>query len=314
MIILNRLQAVPATAEEERRLAALRAKLLARRDLRVRPGLDDKILADWNGLAIAALVNAGAVLGEPGWIEMARDAFEFIIAGMMRRVSGEHRLGHAFRAGALVFPGMASDYAAMMRAALALAEAGPPHEARRLCDLAGSFAAALEAHHLDRETGRLCTSADDAPDVVMRTQPTTDDAVPNVHGLYAQALLKLAALTGDASVREQAEAVIGRLGSAVRANPYGHASLLNACDQRLGEIEIVVLGEQSSGLRSAALATPFLNRSVRLAASPAGGGEIEAIAAYRGALPAAFVCAAGRCSLPATRPEEIAQRIRSLRR
>ena len=76
--ILNRLAGLPRSAEDESRLTSLREKLLAVRSARVRPGLDDKVLADWNGLMIAALVNAGIILDEPSWIAMARRAFDFI--------------------------------------------------------------------------------------------------------------------------------------------------------------------------------------------------------------------------------------------
>ena len=86
---------------------------------RVRPGLDDKVLADWNGLMIAALVNAGIAFDEPSWMAMARRAFDFIAASMTQ---GD-RLGHSCRVGRLLFPGLASDFAAMIRAALALYEA-----------------------------------------------------------------------------------------------------------------------------------------------------------------------------------------------
>src|SRR3974390_1539952 len=99
--ILNRLERVPRTREDEERLALLRAKLMQVRDKRVRPGLDDKVLADWNGLMIAALVNAGVVFGEPGWIDMAARAFDFIVRGMTR---GD-RLGRFLRGGAPLFSG-----------------------------------------------------------------------------------------------------------------------------------------------------------------------------------------------------------------
>ena len=69
---------MPATPEEETRLADLRRRLLAVRDKRVRPGLDDKVLADWNGMMIAALVNAGVHFDEPSWLQMAARAFLFI--------------------------------------------------------------------------------------------------------------------------------------------------------------------------------------------------------------------------------------------
>ena len=100
--ILNRLARVPATAEEETRLAALRRRLLAVRDKRIRPGLDDKVLADWNGMMIAALVYAGVHFDEPTWLQMAARAFLFIDGKM----SKGDRLGHSWREERLLFPGL----------------------------------------------------------------------------------------------------------------------------------------------------------------------------------------------------------------
>src|SRR5205085_9013703 len=124
--ILNQLRGLPRTIEgyaavqqNGPRLALLRGKLLKQREKRIRPGLDDKVLADWNGLMVAALANAGALLGEPDWIAMAARAFRFIAAQMTR---GD-RLGHSWRAGRLLLPGLASDFACMVRGALALYEA-----------------------------------------------------------------------------------------------------------------------------------------------------------------------------------------------
>ena len=313
VVILNRLQAPVATAEERHRLAILRGKLLARRTGRTRPGLDDKVLADWNGLTIAALVHASLVFGEASWTKMAREAFDFIAKSMVRTVDGQPRLGHAWRGGALVWPGMASDYAAMMRAALALAEASTDADAESLCDLAHRLSQALEAHHLDPATGFLCTSADDAPDVVFRARPTTDDATPNAHAVYAQALLKLSSLTGEASSRARADRLLEALTPAVLANPFGHAALLNALDQRLHNIDIVVVGPESQPLRRAALAVSFLNRTVRSVMKAGAGEDFAEVAAYPRDRSAAFICAEGRCSLPVTRPEEIAGRVASMR-
>ena len=97
----------------------LRDKLFMLREKRVRPGLDDKVLADWNGVMIAALANAGSMLGEPDWIVRAEQAFDFIAQSMTK---GD-RLGHSWREGRLLYPGLASDFANMIRAALALYEA-----------------------------------------------------------------------------------------------------------------------------------------------------------------------------------------------
>jgi uncharacterized protein YyaL (SSP411 family) len=313
VVILNRLQAPSAGAEDRPRLVILRGKLLARRNGRTRPGRDDKVLADWNGLTIAALVHASAVFGQASWMTMAREAFDFISTTMVRTVDGQPRLGHAWRGGALVWPAMASDYAAMMRAALALAEAGTDGDAESLCDLAQRFSQALEAHHLDPATGFLYTSADDAPDVVFRARPTTDDATPNAHAVYAQALLKLSSLTGQASSRARADRLLDALTPTVRANPFGHTSLLNALDQRLHNIDIVITGPDSDPLRRAALAVSFLNRTVRPAMKSGAAGDFAEIAAYPRDRAAAFICAEGRCSLPVTRPEDIAERVASMR-
>ena len=88
--ILNRLKNVPRSEADETRLSGLRANLLHARSRRVRPGLDDKVLADWNGLMIAALVNASIILDEPDWLAMAEHSFDFIARGMSKR----ERLGH----------------------------------------------------------------------------------------------------------------------------------------------------------------------------------------------------------------------------
>src|SRR5665647_3129497 len=117
--ILNRLERVERSTAAEARLAVLRAILLDARSARVRPGIDDKVLADWNGLMIAALVNAGIIFDEPSWLALAKHAFDFIA----RTMTKGDRLGHSWRAGRLLFPGLASDFAAMIRAALALHEA-----------------------------------------------------------------------------------------------------------------------------------------------------------------------------------------------
>ncbi|MCH8038357.1 MAG: thioredoxin domain-containing protein, partial [Proteobacteria bacterium] len=105
-------------AAEEAKLAELRARLLAARGARVRPGWDDKVLADWNGLMIAALANAGAVFDQPRWTEAAVAAFDFVTETMVAR----GRLHHCWRGGRLGDTETLDDYAIMARAALALHE------------------------------------------------------------------------------------------------------------------------------------------------------------------------------------------------
>jgi uncharacterized protein YyaL (SSP411 family) len=116
--ILNRLNAIELRdADTEARLAAMRAKLFERRSSRIRPGFDDKVLADWNGLMIAALANASAAFDRPDWLDAAERAFDFV----RLRMTSDGRLLHAWRAGQAKALASANDYANMIRAALALA-------------------------------------------------------------------------------------------------------------------------------------------------------------------------------------------------
>jgi uncharacterized protein YyaL (SSP411 family) len=303
--ILNRLESARPTAEVEARLAPLRRKLFDVRAKRIRPGLDDKIMADWNGLMIAALVNAATLLREPRWIGLAARAYDFIVSTLQYAdADGRKRLAHSWRAGVLVKPALALDHAAMMRAALAL------HEARNRPGLGASrdyladairWAEALESWHVDPRTGLLCMSASDAGDVILRLAPTADDAIPNAHPVYLSALVRLAGLTGEARWLARADALFAALAASVRANPIGHAGVFNALDFRLRAKEIVTAGSARGPLYEAALAAPFSTRIVIDLDWPQElpqGHPAHAQAALAGEGAAAFVCSDGACSLP----------------
>ncbi len=303
--ILNRLESARPTREEEARLAPLRRKLFEAREARIHPGLDDKIMADWNGLMIAALVNAATLLAEPAWTSLAAKAYDFIVSTMRYADDvGETRLAHSWRAGALVKPGLALDYAAMMRAALTLYEArhtnGLSVNHDYLAD-ALAFAGALERYHVDPETGLLCMAARDAGDVILRLTPTADDAIPNAHPVYLSALVRLAGLTGDADWLARADAFFMAIAPSLRENIVGHAGVLNALDLRLRVKEIVTMGPRRAALYQAALAAPFIDRIVMDIETLDGvpdGHPAHAQAQMAGEA-AAFVCSAGTCSLPA---------------
>ena len=233
-----------AAGQDAARLAMLRGKLLKEREKRIRPGLDDKVLADWNGMMIAALANAGALLGEPAWIAMAARAFAFIAATMTR---GD-RLGHSWRDGRLLFPGLASDFACMIKAALALYEATGE---RPYLDQALTWQRALDRHYANPDNGGYFLTADDAEGLVVRPAATQDDATPNPNSVAAANLVRLAVLSGDDAWRQKADRLIEGVLGAAGENLIGHAALLNALDLRLRGAEIVVTG---SGERADALA------------------------------------------------------------
>jgi len=308
--ILNRLKHLPRSMEDEDRLAPMRAKLLAARAKRVRPGLDDKVLADWNGLMIAGLVNAGVSLDEPAWVQRAARAFLFVDAKMAH---GD-RLGHSWRDGKLLFPGLASDHAAMIRAALALHEATGEHG---YLERALAWQGTLDRHYANPDSGGYFLTADDAEGLVVRPNATTDDATPNPNALAAQNLVRLATLTGQHAWRDQADRLFEGVFAAAGENVFAHLALLNALDLRLRAAEIVVAGEgaRANELLAAARKLPFLDRIVlrapSAAALPASHPAQAKIAATSEA--AAFVCVGETCSLPVTTPAALAETTAAMR-
>ena len=306
--ILNRLKNGPRSAEDEARLASLRTILLEARSSRVRPGLDDKVLADWNGLMIAALINTGVILDEPSWLDMAKRAFDFV----QRKMTKGERLGHSWRDGRLSFPGLASDFAAMIRAALALFEATGE---RTYLERALGWQAALDAHYVDSDTGGYYLSSDDAADLLLRPHATQDDATPNPNAVAAQNLVRLAVSTGENKWREKADLLIDGILSAAERNLFGHVALLNALDLRLRGAEIIAIGKDSERFTQAALKLPFVERIILRAASPA---DLPAThpAQEKLKMPprsAAFICIGERCSLPVTEPNNIAATAAAMR-
>jgi uncharacterized protein len=312
--ILNRLKPRPRSEPDEARLTALRQKLLAVRAGRVRPGLDDKVLADWNGLMIAALVNAGSIFDQPGWLDMAARAFSFIAAAM----SKGDRLGHSWRQDKLKFPGLASDFAAMIRAALALYEATAQ---QTYLDQALAWQRALERDYA-AEAGTYYLTAADAEGLVVRPASTSDEATPNHNAVAAQNLIRLAVLASDDGFRDRADRLIAAVAPEAVENLYMHMALLNAVDLRLRAAEIVVTGqgEGAQKLLDAARHYPALDRIVlyaphaeRLPAAHPARAKIVAAPEPQAREAQAFVCAGETCSLPITEAGGLAAAIEAVR-
>jgi uncharacterized protein YyaL (SSP411 family) len=298
--ILNRLARLPRSADDEARLATLRAKLLEVRKARVRPGLDDKVLADWNGLMIAALANSSLMFEEPSWLALARGSFAFVAGAMTK---GD-RLGHSWRNDQLKLPGLASDFAAMIRAALALYEATGE---RHYLDQALDWQRALDRDYAGAETGTYYLTAADAEDLLVRPAATTDEATPNHNAVAAGNLIRLALLAGDQAWREKADRLIAAIAPHALENLYMHMALFNAVDLRVRGAEIVVTGEgaRAAALLETARKMPPLDRIVLHASSAAAlpathpaHDKLEAA----GETAAAFVCVGETCSLPVTDP------------
>jgi uncharacterized protein YyaL (SSP411 family) len=295
--ILNRL--APAAREwlgddEEAALSRLRAKLLSERDRRPQPARDDKVLADWNGLAISGLVHAARATGNPEAREAAVKAFRFVSESM----SDGDRLAHSELGGRLAFPGVATDYANMARAALDL-YAFDGH-ASYLARAEAWFAAA-DRHHSVPESAAYNLAADDAPRLIARPLSLNDEATPAATGILAEAAATLFMLTAEPRYREGAEGLLCHLGGAGSRDIMGSASLQSAFDTLLrGRLALIVgTGDEATLLLQSALAEadPALFAAHVVPGSIRPGHPAEGRSPTQGNA-ALFLCDAVRCLPP----------------
>ncbi|MEU9098280.1 thioredoxin domain-containing protein [Streptomyces sp. NPDC048361] len=284
--------------------SSVRGRLLAARELRERPGRDDKVVAAWNGLAVAALAEAGALFDRPDLIERATEAADLLVRVHMDAHARLTRTSRDGRAGANA--GVLEDYADVAEGFLALASV--TGEGVWL-----EFAGFLLDIVLDQfvgEEGALYDTAHDAEQLIRRPQDPTDSATPSGWTAAASALLSYAAHTGSSAHREAAEGALGvvrALGPrAPRFIGWGLAAAEAVLD---GPREVAVVGAPTDPLTGA------LHRTALLSAAP---GAVVAVGVPEGEFPllagrglvggasAAYVCRHFTCESPVTTPDALA--------
>ncbi|MFK0175848.1 thioredoxin domain-containing protein [Streptomyces xanthochromogenes] len=284
----------------------VRDRLLAARELRERPGRDDKLVAAWNGLAIAALAETGALFDRPDLVERATEAADVLVRVHM---DGHARLARTSKDGQVgVNAGVLEDYADAAEGFLALA--GVTGEGVWL-----EFAGFLLDIVLDQfvgEEGVLYDTAHDAEKLIRRPQDPTDNATPSGWTAAASALLSYAAHTGSSAHREAAEGALGvvrALGPrAPRFIGWGLAAAEAVLD---GPREVAVVGSPTDPLTGA------LHRTALLASAPGavvavGVPDSEEFPLLAGrplvsGAAAAYVCRRFTCEAPVTTPESLAE-------
>ena len=303
-VILNRLRVAHGDQASEARLAAARGKLLAVRNKRVQPGRDDKALADWNGLAIAALAEAGAAFGRQEWIAAARAAFAFVIARMQKN----GRLMHAWRAGAARHPASLDDYAALARAGIILCEVTGE---RAPLNTARALVAALDERYWDEDGGGYFFAAADTGDLLVRGKTAIDHASPNGNGLMVEVLARLFYLTGDDAYDRRARALLDAFAGEGERASIGQATLLASAELLVNALEVVIVGARDDGrrdaLRDAVCAADIPNR-VLTQIEPGEALPQGHPAAGKGLVkgePAVYLCQQGTCSQPLTDPNSL---------
>jgi len=271
-----------------------RRALFEARGRRPRPGLDDKVLTEWNGHWVAAVAEAGFALDRPDWVAAAEETATFLL-GALRRDDG--RWLRAWQADAgpkhLAFAG---DHAALVDAFTRLAEA--TGRARWLAEARATADAMLELFW-DDEHGGLFTTGTDGEHLVARDKDLQDGAMPSANSTAAVALLRLAALTGEQRYAERAEAILQLGGRLAEQAPTGFGVLLAALDlHHAGSTEVVVAGDRPDlvgALRGRWLPTAVVAWGER-SASPLWEGRDDR---------RAYVCRHYACGLPASTVEEL---------
>jgi uncharacterized protein YyaL (SSP411 family) len=271
-----------------------RRALFEDRSRRPRPGLDDKVLTEWNGHWISALAEAGAALERPDWVEAARQTAEFLL-GALREDDGRWLRTWQAETGAkhLAF---ASDHAALVDAFTRLGEA--TGEARWISH-AREVADALLSRFWDGDQGGVFTTAVDGELLVTRDKDLQDGAVPSANSTAAVALLRLSALTGHAEYANRAEAILRLSGRLAGEAPGGFGVLLAALDlHHSGATEIVVAGDRPDLVRTV--------QSTYLPNAVLAWGERFPSPLWEGRTDGrAYVCRGYTCGLPATEPETL---------
>jgi uncharacterized protein YyaL (SSP411 family) len=311
--ILNRINHLQLRGEgTEARLTLMREKLLARRASGVRPGFDDKVLADWNGLIIAALAKAADAFDRPDWLAAAERAFAFV---SIRMTSGV-RLLHSYRAGEAKAPATATDYANMIRCALALASVtGNVDDLNR----ARAWTQVLDHHYWAEGHGGYFLAADDTGDLIVRTINALDDATPNANGTMVSNLMQLYLWTGEERYRDRAEGIVRGFSGDLSRNVFAHTGLLTGALDLLAPAQIVIVVPEGGDARELrrALASVSLPGAVIqeigegdsiAATSPAHGKTVI------GGKPTAYVCIGPQCSMPVTEPTALVETVQEERR
>jgi uncharacterized protein YyaL (SSP411 family) len=220
--------------EVEQRLASARARALERRNRRVWPGRDEKILTAWNGLAIAGLAVAARTLQRPDLAEAASAAVDFIRGAMWR----EGRLYAVHKDGQTRFPAYLDDHAFLLDGLLELLQTR-----WRSLDLAFAIdlAELMLAHFEDRKDGGFFFTADDHEALMHRSKSFADEAVPSGDAVAAQVLGRLGLLLGETRYIDAAARTLRAAWPSLQHYPHAHAAMLIALEEHLEPLDIVII-------------------------------------------------------------------------
>jgi uncharacterized protein len=300
----NILHVVDRTEEPPQAVRRARPKLLAAREQRVRPGLDDKVLLAWNALFLRSLAEAAAAFERDDWMEAARQNAQFLLAELRR---DDGRLLRSWQDGRAHHLAYAEDYAALLEALVTLAEVD---DVAWLADARWVADELLRLFHDEEGGGGFFTTGGDAESLIVRPKEYQDNATPAENSLAANGLLRLAALTGVGDYEVGAAEVLRLLGPVLAEHATAFAYLLGALERLVTpplEVAIVAPTPDGAALRREVHGR-LLPASVTVRAAPGAGADLTPLLADRALVdgkPTAYVCEHFACRQPVTSPEDL---------
>jgi uncharacterized protein YyaL (SSP411 family) len=294
------------TEADEKLFEAQRKKLLEIRDKRVKPTRDDKVLADWNGMMIAALAFAGPVLEHSDWVTRAEKAFAFVC----EKLGEGDKLFHTYRAGKRQHPGFSDDYAHMARAALHLYETT---QEKKYLERAIAWTRVLNEEFWDLTLGGYKFSPQRDEPVHVKIRSANDNQTPAANGVMLEVLARLYYATGEKGYNETLNALMNAFAGDL---PNGHLHMptfVNGIEFCMNALQIVIVGERADP-RTLDLLHAILGRSVpnKITTIISPNEDLPELHPARGkkmenGQPTAYLCRAHVCSAPITSAVTLSQ-------
>ncbi|MFB6272136.1 MAG: thioredoxin domain-containing protein [Salinibacter sp.] len=295
------------------RLDTARTTLFEARSERPRPGLDDKVLTDWNGLMVAALATAGRVFDDAEYTATARRTGHFLLDTMH---DADGRLLHRYREGEAGIRATLDDYAFLTWGLLELYET--TYDPAWLRAARVHMTACLD-RFWDADRGGFYMTPEDGEELIVRPKEASDGAMPSGNSVQLMNLLRLARFTGETAFEERAADLSRWAGSSARSRPTGFTALLSGLHWALGTPrEVVVAGEQEAEDTQAliqVLRDTYAPTTVTLHRPPGEGPDIAKLSPFTAeqtpinGQAAAYVCRDFQCEAPTTDPQHLREQL-----
>ena len=292
-------QAVAALVESSR------SKLLKARNLRVWPARDEKILCSWNALMIKGLALASRVLRRPDLAEAAGTAVDFVRHHLWR----DGRLLATYKDGRAHLPAYLDDYAFLADALLELLQT---RWRSSDLDFACQLAEVLLDQFEDKDNGGFFFTASDHEQLIHRSKTFADESVPSGNGVAASMLTRLGYLLGETRYLDSAERTLRSAWVAIQEYPQAHMSLLNALEDFLSSMQILIVrGTGQSAAHWAGALSALYAPTRMIYAIPNDAQLPAALAAKRpGETTVAYLCTGMTCSAPLTNLEDVTRTLK----